>query len=343
MHTNCEERKEREREKEKEREKRRCGGTSRGAVLAVLVLVINITPVISHTRGITITREKKLKKRLEISHNFLLRKEKMRERRTASSRLSPEARMTSRILLSLPRSISTLDAVRLVVAMSCLLSSVFLSASGGEIPHVTNKNAQPEKVTRNFREDHRARVNGVHRNVINCNACARVNRFLHAELVEMEREEETTSNVVDTIESEEELAKHHAKELKTRKRRLLHGRSEPKIRDTLLHACMKCSNYDVKRRYDLQDSDCDACNVILFGSKERGRILLEGKDGHVEVEVDERRMDRAFHALVDHTFELGTPGLHEMVDFLCVPHFCQAEEVEQQFPGDLAEERHEEL
>jgi hypothetical protein len=249
--------------------------------------------------------------------------------------------MTSRILLPLPRSISSLYSLRLVVAMSCLLSSVFVSASGGEIPVVTNKNAQPEKVTRNFREDLRARVNGVHRNVIDCNACVRVNRFLHTELVEMEREEETTSNVVDTIESEEELAKHHAKELKTRKRKLLHGRSEPKIRDTLLHACMKCSNYDVKRRYDLQDSDCDACNVILFGSKERGRILLEGKD--VQVEVDERRMDRAFHALVDHTFELGTPGLHEMVDFLCVPHFCQAEEAEQQFPGDLAEERHEEL
>jgi len=324
----------------REREKRRCGGTSRGAVLAVLVLVVNITPVVRanhhHTR-------KKVKKRLEISHNFLLRKEKMRERRTASSRLSPEARMTSRILLPLPRSISSLYSLRLVVAMSCLLSSVFVSASGGEIPVVTNKNAQPEKVTRNFREDLRARVNGVHRNVIDCNACVRVNRFIHTELVEMEREEETTSNVVDTIESEEELAKHHAKELKTRKRKLLHGRSEPKIRDTLLHACMKCSNYDVKRRYDLQDSDCDACNVILFGSKERGRILLEGKDGQVEVEVDERRMDRAFHALVDHTFELGTPGLHEMVDFLCVPHFCQAEEAEQQFPGDLAEERHEEL
>jgi len=330
----------RRKKREREREKRRCGGTSRGAVLAVLVLVVNITPVVRanhhHTR-------KKVKKRLEISHNFLLRKEKMRERRTASSRLSPEARMTSRILLPLPRSISSLYSLRLVVAMSCLLSSVFVSASGGEIPVVTNKNAQPEKVTRNFREDLRARVNGVHRNVIDCNACVRVNRFIHTELVEMEREEETTSNVVDTIESEEELAKHHAKELKTRKRKLLHGRSEPKIRDTLLHACMKCSNYDVKRRYDLQDSDCDACNVILFGSKERGRILLEGKDGEVEVEEDERQMDRAFHALVDHTFELGTPGLHEMVDFLCVPHFCQAEEAEQQFPGDLAEERHEEL
>jgi hypothetical protein len=33
------------REREREREKRRCGGTSRGAVLAVLVLVVNITPV----------------------------------------------------------------------------------------------------------------------------------------------------------------------------------------------------------------------------------------------------------------------------------------------------------
>jgi len=31
--------------REREREKRRCGGTSRGAVLAVLVLVVNITPV----------------------------------------------------------------------------------------------------------------------------------------------------------------------------------------------------------------------------------------------------------------------------------------------------------
>jgi hypothetical protein len=40
VHTNCEERKERE------REKRRCGGTSRGAALAVLVLVVNITPVV---------------------------------------------------------------------------------------------------------------------------------------------------------------------------------------------------------------------------------------------------------------------------------------------------------
>jgi hypothetical protein len=251
--------------------------------------------------------------------------------------------MTSRIPLPLPRSIFSLDALRLVVAMSCLLSSVFVFASGGEIPVGTNKNAQPEKVTKNFREDLRARVNGVHRNVIDCNACVRVNRFLHSELVEMEREEETTSNVVDSIDSEEELAKHHAKELKTRKRKLLHGRSEPKIRDTLLHACMKCSNYDDKDIYDLQDSDCDACNVILFGSKERGRILLEGKDGEVEVEEDERQMDDAFHALVDHTFELGTPGLHEMVDFLCVPHFCQAKEAEQQFPGDLAEERHEEL
>jgi hypothetical protein len=38
----------------REREKRRCGGTSRGAVLAVLVLVVNITPVVRanhyHTR-----------------------------------------------------------------------------------------------------------------------------------------------------------------------------------------------------------------------------------------------------------------------------------------------------
>jgi len=148
--------------------------------------------------------------------------------------------MTSRIPLPLPRSIFSLDALCFVVAMSCLLSSVFVFASGGEIPVGTNKNAQPEKVTKNFREDLRARVNGVHRNVIDCNACVRVNRFLHSELVEMEREEETTSNVVDSIESEEELAKHHAKELKTRKRKLLHGRSEPKIRDTLLHACMKC-------------------------------------------------------------------------------------------------------
>jgi len=32
--------------REREREKRRCGGTSRGAVLAVLVLVVNITPVV---------------------------------------------------------------------------------------------------------------------------------------------------------------------------------------------------------------------------------------------------------------------------------------------------------
>jgi hypothetical protein len=333
VHTKCEERKERERE-------RKGDVAAQAAEQCFLFLFLLLISHLLYAR-ITITQEKKVKKRLEISHNFLLRKEKMRERRTASSRLSPEARMTSRILLPLPRSISSLYSLRLVVAMSCLLSSVFVSASGGEIPVVTNKNAQPEKVTRNFREDLRARVNGVHRNVIDCNACVRVNRFLHTELVEMEREEETTSNVVDTIESEEELAKHHAKELKTRKRKLLHGRSEPKIRDTLLHACMKCSNYDVKRRYDLQDSDCDACNVILFGSKERGRILLEGKDG--QVEVDERRMDRAFHALVDHTFELGTPGLHEMVDFLCVPHFCQAEEAEQQFPGDLAEERHEEL
>ena len=58
--------------------------------------------------------------------------------------------MTSRILLSLPRSISSLEALRLVVAMSCLLSSVFVFASGGEIPVGTNKNAQPEKVTKNL-------------------------------------------------------------------------------------------------------------------------------------------------------------------------------------------------
>ena len=32
--------------RERERERRRCGGTSRGAALAVLVLVVNIIPVV---------------------------------------------------------------------------------------------------------------------------------------------------------------------------------------------------------------------------------------------------------------------------------------------------------
>ena len=176
----------------------------------------------------------------------------------------------------------------------------------------------------------------MHGNDIDCNTCVRVNEFLHAELVEME--EETN---VDAIENEEELAKHHAKEMKTRKRKLLHGRSEPKIRDTVLHACVKCADYDRKKTYYLQDHDCDACHTILFGGEERGRVLLEGKDG--EVEEDERRLDHAFHALVDHTFELGTPELQEMVDFLCVPHFCRVKEVEQRFSGGFEGARHEEL
>jgi hypothetical protein len=211
--------------------------------------------------------------------------------------------------------------------MSCLASG-FVVASGG----VGNNNNMQEKVTKNLR----TRLDAVHTNDIDCNACVRVNEFLHAELVEME--EETN---VDAIENEEELAKHHAKEMKTRKRKLLHGRSEPKIRDTVLHACVKCADYDRKKTYYLQDHDCDACHVILFGGKERGRVLLEGKDG--EVEEDERRLDHAFHTLVDHTFELGTPELQEMVDFLCVPHFCRVKEVEQRFSGGFEGARHEEL
>ena len=114
--------------------------------------------------------------------------------------------------------ILSFSAVCLVVAMSCLVS-VFVVASGG----VGNNNNMQEKVTKNLR----TRLDAVHRNDIDCNTCVRVNEFLHAELVEME--EETN---VDAIENEEELAKHHAKEMKTRKRKLLHGRSEPKIWDT---------------------------------------------------------------------------------------------------------------
>ena len=90
---------------------------------------------------------------------------------------------------------------------SCLVS-VFVVASGG----VGNNNNMQEKVTK----DLRTRLDAVHRNDIDCNTCVRVNEFLHAELVEME--EETN---VDAIENEEELAKHHAKEIENEKTKTL--------------------------------------------------------------------------------------------------------------------------
>ncbi len=241
---------------------------------------------------------------------------------------------TPRIPLPFLYSISSiLSLVACLVALSCIAFGVRSENAPTQInEHYDGRGMQEELM--NVRGDLGARLDAVHRNEIDCNTCVRVSEFLHAELVEMEHETD-----VDSIETEEELAKHHAKELKTRKRKLLHGRSEPKIRDTVLHSCIKCADYDHTKTYYLQDYDCDACHVILFGSQERERVLLEGRD---DVEEDERRLDHVFHTLVDHTFELGTPDLKEMVDFICVPHYCRAEEAEHHFSGEL-KTRHEEL
>ena len=169
-------------------------------------------------------------------------------RHATSTRSS--APTTPRIPLPFLYSISSiLSLLACLVALSCIAFGVSSENAPTQInEHYDGRGMQEELM--NVRGDLGARLDAVHRNEIDCNTCMRVSEFLHAELVEMEHETD-----VDSIETEEELAKHHAKELKTRKRKLLHGRSEPKIRDTVLHSCIKCADYDHTKTYYLQDYD----------------------------------------------------------------------------------------
>ena len=130
--------------------------------------------------------------------------------------------------------------------------------------------------------------------VVPCATCKRVANSIALELQKIE-----TVRDVNSIPNEEELAKHHARGCR---RKMMHGRSEIKIREALQRTCAcgatvenkELEKGEVSRRVD----GCETCKDLL----------------HLN---SENEYSETFLTILDHTYEHGPPNRNELAEFLC--------------------------